>query len=295
MVTPRSKGAPLRFGLATKGARDPPRHSGAGSAAAPHELTPSCSPQRPWPLGGPGRERKRRAGLGPPRPPCREPWRGTDPPAAPECPLPRAEALRSGSSASGVCRGGEEGGRAAQTRARNAHPGARPQAGRTVRRGGLRRRSARRPGAAGVNSAPGKPIHGARELLAGRSPTGGGLRARGGGGGAGASREGPGAPVRHKPRPPRVAPATAPPIGGRDLCEPRENSSTPRNTIGCGGVGSSTVANRDELWALRGRGGAPTLPQEPIEKRDSEALPEFGVWRKMAAARGVWCLCGILR
>ncbi|XP_036760757.2 GDP-Man:Man(3)GlcNAc(2)-PP-Dol alpha-1,2-mannosyltransferase [Manis pentadactyla] len=32
-----------------------------------------------------------------------------------------------------------------------------------------------------------------------------------------------------------------------------------------------------------------------MEKRDSEALPEFGRRRKMAAARGVWCLCEILR
>ena len=44
-----------------------------------------------------------------------------------------------------------------------------------------------------------------------------------------------------------------------------------------------------------GRGECRKVPQEPIEKRNDETLPEFEGRRKMATAERGWCLCELLR
>lgn len=178
----------------------------------------------PWPLGG-------RAGMsarakGGPRTlthtrrrPGRCPRRELVLP--PRSPLPRAGALRSGSSASGVCREGQEGGRAAQSRTADADPRARQPPPGKVRRGGSRARVSSAPcsgaplipnaaAAAGVNSAPGKSIRDAQGLPIGlncRRALGGGFQWRRG------QRAGA-PPVHHRPRPPSPTPTVAPPVGG---------------------------------------------------------------------------------
>lgn len=91
-------------------------------------------------------------------------------------------------------------------------------------------------------------------------------------------------------------PLVAPPTGGRARVRHAENFSTPAgDSIGWKAVGSYyqqpiEMHNRPCVG-----GGDRTFPQEPIEKRNNEALPEIVGRRKMAVAARGWCLGELLR
>lgn len=116
-------------------------------------------------------------------------------------------------------------------------------------------------------------------------PAGSGLGASNGGGGRGRvlrlSITG-----HALPRPP---PTTAPPIGGAgSLSATQKTWLLPGRFYWLEGRGKLLPAtNWNIQWAPWGRREHRPLPQEPIEKRNSEALPEFGVEERWRPPKGV--------
>ncbi|EPY84883.1 hypothetical protein CB1_000435010 [Camelus ferus] len=134
--------------------------------------------------------------------------------------------------------------------------------------------------AGGVNSAPGKSIRDAQEPPIGlqrAADTGLGAGAPERGLPVGEGPEGGNASCPSQATPfPCATPTTAPPMGGGTQVRHAENLSTPWEILLAGRPWEATISNQLErtighVWAGESR----TLPQEPIEKRNNEALPEL--------------------